>query len=58
MLDGVIKNEAWSKKDIDEMLTKLDYIKNQHRRKNIIIDGIADVMLLWDSATEKKTLEC
>lgn len=32
-----------SKQDIDELLTKLDYIDNQHKRKNIIIDGISDV---------------
>lgn len=31
-----------SKRDIDEMFTKLDYIENQHKRKNFVIDGVMD----------------
>lgn len=31
-----------SKRDIDEMFTKLDYIENQHKRKNLVIDGVMD----------------
>lgn len=28
---------------MEHLLTKLDYIENQYRRTNVLIDGIADV---------------
>lgn len=43
-----------SKQEMDEMFTKLDYIENQYRRTNILIDGIADEKGETWSESEKK----
>lgn len=43
-----------SKQELDGMFTKLDYIENQSRRTNILIDGIADEKGENWSDSEKK----
>ncbi|CAJ1069896.1 hypothetical protein F2P79_016902 [Xyrichtys novacula] len=44
-----------SKQELDAMFTKLDYIENQSRRTNILINGIADEKGENWSESEKKT---
>ncbi len=36
------KDVIKSKEELDGFLVKLDYVENQMRRTNIIVDGIAD----------------
>lgn len=41
-MKSVDKSLTGYRQEMDEMLTKLDHMENQHKRKNIIIEGMAD----------------